>query len=282
MESDRMTIRSGTDRRSVLAGLTALPLAGCAMRSAGNGTASAPLTVATYNIWHDRPDWPVRLGLLVETLRAADPDVIALQEVLQDAAKDLPNQAVTLAAALGYPHVQFVATEPEGALKRYGNAILSRLPVLDVARRNLAPLEDHRTAIRVRVQTAAGPVDVVGTHLAWKADQGAVRAEQLADLAGWLPADGVPTIVMGDFNAALDEPALTGFAGTRYLSALPAAATETTLNPARGHANPRIIDHIFVERAAFDIAGARIIGDRPTGDEYPSDHFGVVATLRVR
>lgn len=109
-----------------------------------------------------------------------------------------------------------------------------------------------------------------------------MRAEQLADLAGWLPADGVPTIVMGDFNAPLDEPALTGFAGARYVSALPAGAAETTLNPARGHANPRVIDHIFVERAAFDIADARIIGDRPTGDEYPSDHFGVVATLLVR
>ena len=58
-------------------------------------------------------------------------------------------------------------------------------------------------------------------------------------------------------------------------------AAETTLNPARGHA-PRVIDHIFAEAAHFEPVSAAVIGDAPADGEYPSDHFGVAATLRLR
>ena len=54
-----------------------------------------------------------------------------------------------------------------------------------------------------------------------------------------------------------------------------------TLNPAKGHPE-RVIDHIFVEQAAFTPGEARRFGDTPTNGEYPSDHFGVVATVRLR
>ena len=268
---------AGVGRRAVLAGMAALPLAGCARGLTGG--ASSGLKVATFNIWHDAGgQWPRRLELLTAALRAADADVVALQEVLEDSHKGLPNQARTLATALGYAQVHFVAVEPEGAPKRYGNAILTRLPVIEVARRKLEPLDDYRTAIRVRVRTEVGPVDLVGTHLAWKPEQGPVRAEQLADLLAWLPRDGTPLIVMGDFNAPLDDPGLAGMAGPRFESALPPGAVETTLNPARGH-EPRVIDHIFVEREHFAVAGAEVIGDEPVAGEYPSDHFGVAARI---
>lgn len=268
------------DRRTLIAGLAAMPLAACAHR--GPGKTRRPLNVATFNIWHDAGGkWPVRLGLLTDALRAADPDVIALQEVLEDAKRGLPNQGDTIARALGYAEVHFVAAEPEGAPKRYGNAIMTRLPVIEVARRKLAPLSDYRTAIRVRVRTDAGPVDIVGTHLAWQADAAAVRAEQVADLIAWLPADGVPLVVMGDFNAPLDDPGLRAMGPPRFVSALPSGAAPTTLNPARGH-RPRVIDHIFADAAAFAVTDARVIGDMAIDGEYPSDHFGVTARLMRR
>jgi len=263
----------------VIAGLAALPIAGCATT---RPTAKRDLTVATFNIWHDAGgQWPARLVLLASALRAVGADVIALQEVLEDERKNLPNQADTIARQLGHGEVHFVAVEPEGAPKRYGNAILTRLPVIEVARRKLAPLSDSRTAIRVRVQTATGPVDIVGTHLAWQPEAGAVRAEQLADLIAWLPTDGVPLVVMGDFNAPLDDPGLHAMGPPRFVSALPPGAAPTTLNPARGHA-PRVIDHIFAQSSAFAVSDARVIGDQPVGGEYPSDHFGVMARLTRR
>lgn len=267
-------------RRALLAGMAALPLAACARSLAG--ASGEALSLATFNIWHDAGgQWPRRLELLTAALRPADAEVIALQEVLEDAARDLPNQADTIAVALGYPEVHFVAVEPEGAPKRYGNAILTRLPVIEVARRKLEPLDDYRTAIRVRVRTEAGPVDVVATHLAWKPEQGPVRARQIADLLSWLPQDGTPLVVMGDFNAPLDDAGLATMGPPRFASALPAGAAPTTLNPARGH-EPRVIDHIFAEREHFTVLSAEVIGDQPVADEYPSDHFGVVARLARR
>jgi len=268
---------SPVNRRAVIGGMAALPLAACAHRLAPAGSS---LSVATYNIWHDAGgQWPRRLELLTAVLREVSADVIALQEVLEHAERSLPNQAVTLSATLGYPEVHFVAVEPEGAPKRYGNAILTRLPVIEVARRKLLPLSDYRTAIRVRVRSASGPIDVVGTHLAWQPDAGPVRAEQIADLLAWLPSDGVPLILMGDFNAPLSDPGLAALDRQRFVSALPAGTAPTTLSTSHGH-SARVIDHIFVEREHFAVRKARVIGDMPVDGLLASDHFGVAATLR--
>lgn len=268
------------DRRSLLAlgaalPAAALPLGGCATSRAGGGDA---LRVVTYNIWHDMGDWPARRPLLIDALRGADADVIALQEVLEDADKALPNQARTIADALGGYDVRFVSTDAEGGRRRYGNAILSRLPVLAEDRRMLDPRDDFRTALRVRLRTGRGPVDVIGTHLAAPGDAVPVRTRQIADLISWLPADGTPRLLMGDFNAPLEEPSLAPLAAAGFDTALPPGAAAATLVTALGHSS-RVIDHIFVDRAAFRVADATVIGDRPTGETWPSDHLGVAATI---
>ncbi|MBO9698469.1 MAG: endonuclease/exonuclease/phosphatase family protein [Sphingopyxis sp.] len=271
-------LKAELDRRALLAAMAGLPLAACAHRMGAGSTGE--LGVATFNIWHDAGgQWPKRLPLLAAALRGAD--IIALEEVLEDRDKGLPNQAVTIARELGYAQVHFVAPDPEGAPKRFGNAILTRLPVIEVARRKLEPLSDYRTAIRVRVRTDRGPVDVVATHLAWQPEAAAVRAQQIADLLAWLPTDGTPLVVTGDFNAPLDDPGLAAMGPPRFTPALAPGAVPTTLNPARGHA-PRVIDHIFAESAHFAVAAARIIGSEAVDGEYPSDHFGVAARLTRR
>lgn len=270
------------DRRTLLSGLAAAPLAlsaaGCATTPAGR---TRELTLVCFNIWHNQGDWAARQPLLIEAIRAEDPDVIGLQEVLEDAAVGLPNQARTIAEALGGYEMHFVSTDPEGAPRRYGNAILSRLPVLAQESRRLEPLDDYRTAIRARVSVGGRAVDVVNTHLAWQADQAATRARQIADLMDGLPRDGAPLVVMGDFNATQEDAGLAVLTGERFFSALPRGAAATTLNPAKDHP-PRVIDHIFAEAAHFEPISAAVIGDAPTGGEYPSDHFGVAATLRLR
>ena len=270
------------NRRIVLAGLTAAPLTACAAGAGvAAGTSGPSLTLVTFNIWHNQGDWAARLPLLVAAIRAEAPDVIGLQEVLEDAAVGLPNQARTIADALGGYEMHFVSTDPEGAPRRYGNAILSRLPVLAHDWKKLEPLDDYRTAIRARVDVGGRPVDIVNTHLAWQADAQAVRARQIADLMAWLPKDGTPLIATGDFNAVQEDAGLNALTGPRFFSALPRGAAETTLNPAKGHQS-RVIDHIFAEAAHFAPAGASVIGSTPVGGEYPSDHFGVAARLRLR
>lgn len=266
-------------RRTLLAAAVALPAAACAPRA--ERRRFVPLRVATFNIWHDAGNWPLRLKLLTDVLRATDADVIALQEVLQDSAKNLPNQAETLAAALGGYAVHFMSTSPEGAANRYGNAILTRLPILDVDTVKLEPFSDYRTAIRVRVGTAGGPVDIVSTHLAWQPDAGLVRTQQVRHLLDWLPQDEVPLVLLGDFNAPLDEAALAPLAVRGLDPALPPGAIDTTLVTSRG-LPARVIDHIFADPRDFAVRDARRIGDIAVEGEYPSDHFGVAATLMLR
>jgi endonuclease/exonuclease/phosphatase family metal-dependent hydrolase len=239
------------------------------------------IRLATFNIWHNLGDWSARKPLLIAALRAQNADVIALQEVLEDADAGLENQAEMLARELGGYGVAFVSTDPVGARRRYGNALLTRLPVLAEQSIKLEPLDDYRTALRFRISVRGRPVDVVVTHLAWQDDAGPVRARQIAGLLSWLPQDGVPLIVMGDFNATQDDSGLATMTGPRFVSALPRGSTVTTLNPAKGHAN-RVIDHIFVEPEAFVPLDARLFGDIATNGEYPSDHFGVAATVQLK
>lgn len=267
------------DRRTLVAGLAALPaVAGCAAMPAV--AAHRSLSLVTFNIWHNQGDWAARLPLIVEALRAQDADVIALEEVLQDPAVNLPNQAQTLAEALGYRWV-FSSADAESQPRRYGNALLTRLPILATDWKKLDPLDDYRTALRLRVNLGGRPVDVVATHLAWQDDAGPVRARQIADLLNWLPDDGAPLVVMGDFNATQEDSGLSVLTGPDYFSALPRGAAVTTLNPAKGHPN-RVIDHIFVRSADFAPVSARVFATEAVGGEYASDHFGVAATVRLR
>lgn len=267
------------DRRTVIAGLAAVP-ATTACAATPRPTQNRSLSLATFNIWHNQGDWAARLPLIIEALRAQDADVIALEEVLQDPAVNLPNQAQTLAEALGYRWV-FSSADAETQPRRYGNALLTRLPILATDWKKLEPLDDYRTALRLRVDLGGRPVDVVVTHLAWQDDAGPVRARQIADLLAWLPDDGTPLVVMGDFNAPQEDSGLSVLTGPDYFSALPRGAAVTTLNPAKGHPN-RVIDHIFARAADFAPVNARVFATEASGGEYASDHFGVSARIRLQ
>ena len=135
---------SPTNRMRIL--LLTLLLAGCAAAPPGPAPA---VDVVTLNIWNDSEDEPARLGAIADTLAALRPDVIVLQEVLQDSAKGLANQAETLGARIGYAVVFASVDGPERA-KRYGSAILSRHPILDTSWVKLRPLTDYRVAVHAR------------------------------------------------------------------------------------------------------------------------------------
>ncbi len=268
-------------RRRLLALAAVLPLAACAAIPAADSRAE--LTVITFNIWHDMGDWPARRPLVIAALRDMDADVIALQEVLQDAG--LPNQAEDIARALGGYSVHFVSVDPPGQARRYGNAVLTRLPVLETGEQRLRPLEDSRTLATVRVSVNGRPVRIAATHLHHTPEGGAMRTSQITDvLAAIAPLDDAPAILLGDFNASADAPEFMSVRAS-FVDALqnadPAAAARSTLVTDHGHRSERI-DHIFVQRGRFDILSARLAADQPVAGVWPSDHVAVVARLRVR
>lgn len=273
--------------KQLLCVLLALTLAACGSVQSQDGAAvdhtPADLRVVTLNIYHDKADWPKRLPLIVAQLRALDADVIALQEVLQF--DGLPNQAHAIGDALGYS-VQFVSNDPDEQAHRYGNALLTRLPVLTQAWTPLAPHEDSRSMGHARLRFDGRPIDVYFTHLHHTAEGSALRRQQLRDARTFMARrnDGTPALVMGDFNAPASAPeldALDGFFDT-FGALHPEADARgvTTLNPHFFDVGRRI-DHVFAQTGRFDAIEARIVLDTAGADgTWPSDHFGTFVVLR--
>jgi len=242
-------------------------------------------SVVSLNLWHDKQDWPRRQEAILRELRALHPDAILLQEVLQDAA--LPNQAAALAEQLGY-HYRFFSVDPPQQVRRYGNAILTRVPPQRTLEIKLQPLDDFRNAGWVRIETGGRALNLYVTHLHHTPEGGAIRLQQVRSLLELIVATRgeEPSVLGGDFNARSDAPELQSLAetfGDAYATAHAGAAVNgpehTTLNTHLGH-QPARIDHVFFERDAFRAAEARIILDEPDGDgAWPSDHYGMWVSL---
>lgn len=243
------------------------------------------LSLVTLNLYHDKAQWPKRLPMIVAELKRLQPDAIALQEVLQH--ETLPNQARTIAAALGYRYV-FVSTDPVDQARRYGNAILTRHPILAQHWKKLEPLDDSRTALHLRVAIDGRIVNLYDTHLHWTDEGGNIRRQQVAGLLEFVAATSgnAPSIVMGDFNAETTAPELQGLSA-RFAEAYAALHSQERTDPkTRSTLNlvyfaPRHIDQVFLQRDAFEPIQARIILNQ-VGPEgvWPSDHYGVHVRLR--
>jgi endonuclease/exonuclease/phosphatase family metal-dependent hydrolase len=263
--------------------ICSLSFADCANTSSRAAGGDSSFSVVTLNLYHDRDRWPQRRELIIDGLEVLEPDVIALQEVLQH--ETLRNQAEDIAAALGYKFF-FVSADEPGETRRYGNAILSRHTVLSRGERRLRPLDDWRTVAHLRLDIRGSIVDIYDTHLHHTEEGADMRARQLRELLSYVEAaDHGPSLLLGDFNAEVTAPELRPLAAG-YIDVFGSAHDDpdsiTTLNPHYFGGPARRIDHIFAERGRFAILGAHRVLDRPDdAGTWPSDHFGMYARLRL-
>jgi endonuclease/exonuclease/phosphatase family metal-dependent hydrolase len=290
---------------ALLGGVVSSPA--CAM------DASTPLAVLSHNVLHGGP-WSGfagdgqrlerRMGLIADELAALRPDVIALQEAA--VSRRLGNVPERLARRLGYHHVHAPATPyvfGEGLVSRLvigalgfreGPAILSRFPIVEseVSRlpRCVSAL-DPRVLLRARVDTPWGAIDVFSVHISRDDCQARRVVELVARRRG-----GLPSILMGDFNAIESSPAIqamTAEAGfvDAYRRANPGAngATVWQRVDAPGPTARRRVDYIFLVPGLDvhgEIARSRIVLDTPHrladgSTLWPSDHYGVLAELTL-
>jgi len=194
------------------------------------------MKLLTWNIqWARGADGRVDLDRIVaHARRFADFDVLCLQEVSAGyeelAGSDGSDQFAGIAGRLpGYEALAGVGTDaphPKGGRRRFGEMILSRLPVGAVFRHLLPWPPDpgvmsmQRVALEATIVTPAGPWRVTTTHLEYYSPrQRAAQVEALRDLhreaaahartarpgaASDGPFDrvvrGGPSILCGDFN----------------------------------------------------------------------------------
>ena len=244
------------------------------------------LRVATLNILNLADRWPERLPLLLADMAALQPDVLGLQEVVYVMQQD------RLIGAAGEGHYE--ATRGWAGRPEYGNSLLTKSPLAgrDVERLDLGR---NRSAVRAVVELPHGSaVLLVVTHLHHPGAEEAARAEQTSALVDWLAvAPAVDAIVaMGDFNADPGEPTYARMQAAGFRSAYaeangsdPEVTWPSGLQaPAMDTDGiPECLDYIWL-RGNVRAAEARLAFDRPHPEDptlYPSDHFGIVATLEV-
>jgi endonuclease/exonuclease/phosphatase family metal-dependent hydrolase len=159
----------------------------------------------TYNVHGCRgADGRLRPQRILEVIAEALPDVVALQELDADASGEPGlDQAVFFARELNM-ELHFAAARAKGG-GHYGNALLTQHPS-QVKRSAILPRLHARCEARaaqwVRIDTPAGAVDVVNTHL------GLLRHERLLQIEAllgkhWLQAPELLThfVLCGDLNA---------------------------------------------------------------------------------
>jgi endonuclease/exonuclease/phosphatase family metal-dependent hydrolase len=185
--------------------------------------------------WCRGVDGAVDPARIAAEARRLDPDVICLQELAanfpelpgsqgEDQAHrlmhELPGYEGCLVSGVDIPALN-------GRRSRFGNLILSRLPVGRVLRHSLPwpPAPDvpsmPRVAVEAVVDAAFGPVRITTTHLAYySSGHRAAQIERLRELhlesSGKQPVEGegpfrwlphpASAIVCGDFNLRPDDP----------------------------------------------------------------------------
>jgi endonuclease/exonuclease/phosphatase family metal-dependent hydrolase len=247
-----------------------------------------------------------------EVRRLADPDVVCFQEIGSNF-PDLPgsqgeDQPVVLWGELREyaPIVGWgvdVAGD-DGARKRFGNMILSRLPVGRILRHSLpwpaAPDVPSmpRVAIEATVEAPFGPVRVISTHLEYySASHRAAQIARLAQIRDESLAErkrvdeGGPfrslanprsMILCGDFNLPPQDPLHSEILNIGFVDAWqalhpgePHPPTFRVHERSKGEA-PYCCDFVFVTP---DLA-PRLASIRINADNRASDHQPVIVELR--
>lgn len=259
------------------------------------------LRVMTWNVWWRYGPWEERSPAIEKTLREVDADLIALQEVWGEGEN---NFAAELGAKLGLEHAYEARKIRKGI--GFGNAVLSRWPIVRTAVRHLPALADadeQRLVMMAEVDGPRGPLQLFCTHLNYRLGHSHVRQRQNAAIARFV-ADNVrsafPPIVCGDFNAAPDTDEMRMLAGQTtcpvdglvFRDAWRDAGdggpglTWDKVNPfaAAELETDQRIDYVLVgqpgERGAGHVVSCEVRGNEPVDGVWPSDHLAVVAELR--
>ena len=167
-------------------------------------------------------------------------DFVAIQELDGGSLRTaLRNQLEYLARRAGYPHFGFAVTRDLRPFAHHGLGFLSRYKPLQIVEHALPGPIPGRGAISVSLDTSAGGLEVMVTHLSLGAG---TRARQLDFLAARTPA-GRHAVLIGDLNSGPE--ALREHEGLRQRGFWVPDAVPPTFPSWRPQ---RAIDHVLLTR----------------------------------
>lgn len=241
--------------------------------------------VMTYNI-HGCVDanGDVNSPKFIKILRELDADIVALQEV--DAEKPMGknrNQAKIIGEALDLDYIYFPVEERKP--HHFGLAVLSRFSFLKICcdhLPNLYPKLDlrKRGAIRASIDTPAGIMHIVNTHLSiFKLERRKQLNALLTKSRPWAVAENEPMILCGDFNAG--PSSATYKEVSKHLIDIQSISNKSSVLKATFHSKSPVFqfDHIFVS-SHFTVLNAEVKCTPDT--KTASDHLPLIAELAVK
>ena len=225
------------------------------------------LRIATYNIHSgvgiDRRFRPQRIADVIGEL---DADIVSLQEVLSPVRGFDVHAHLEQATGLNFAAMMTVQL----AGGTFGNALLSRWPILGVAAHDLSvEAREARGALDAAIECSVCKLRVIAIHL------GLGRAERAAQLARLLAmvkdAPEMPTVLAGDFNITRARAReLRAYA--EHFGKADALATFPSIAPVLP------LDRVFA------LHGAEIVDvavHRSRTARIASDHLPLVATVEL-
>lgn len=274
----------------------------------------ALLRVLTLNCWNVSEPYAERMALTRDGIRTLEPDVIGLQEIVvrrdgfdmgEDILHGLGYERTFGAAFCWNDHENHLPHDADG--DRFGNLVASRWPIERAAVHTLPGVEtgERRSVLATLIATPHGKLPFLTTHFNWRFDHGWVRERQAIELASivrrWASEATLPPIVTGDLNAEPDAAEIRYLCGLQSLGGsstylqdawrvgrgVGAGYTWDNRNPYAGMAfePSRRIDYVLVglpdATGRGTVMSVRVVLDEPRGDVFPSDHFGVLAEIRV-
>jgi endonuclease/exonuclease/phosphatase family metal-dependent hydrolase len=230
------------------------------------------IIVASYNIHRGVGlDRRRDLDRIAGVIREVDPDAVGLQEVVCGTGADHADQAAYLARTL---RMRLVMGETRAfGDGTYGNAVLTRLPVLGFERFDLShPAREPRGCLRVDLAVNGGAVHLFNCHFGLAFRERRHQVHLLSGLIRSARLEG-PRIVMGDFNEWHRGPVTRGF---RREFASPMRRVRRT--------HPSVLPLFPLDRIYWDaeLEGEEVRVHRSRRARFASDHLPVVARLQAR
>ena len=248
----------------------------CVVMPGNSLSPATSLRVMSYNIHHCNPPsepGEIDVEAVVQTIREADPDLLALQEV--DVNTDRSgnmDQARTIAEALEMKYYFGKAIDFDGGA--YGVAILSKYPIRDEVTYAL-PTQDGsggepRVLATVRVKLPKRRnVIFASTHLNAQSENDS-RKLQMRRIAEVALQEDLPMVIAGDFNAEPGSEIINIMDSFLQRSCNECASTIPVNKPERA------IDFIaFRPGLDFEVVSHVVIQET-----YASDHLPVLSVLR--
>ena len=271
-----------------------LVLAGLLGLASMQARATDPLSVMSFNIRlpaeSDGVDyWETRKPLAVRMLREQQPDVIGLQELVKAQADYLARELPQYAwfgrgreADGGGEHMGVFYRKDRLKVIESGDFWLSDTPEVPGSITWGHPHPRMVTWALFEQRSDGRRFYLFNTHLPYRDEDEAARlkgARAIARHLATLP-DDVPVVLTGDFNTTPDSDAHAVLAGTlqdAWTTAPRVEGIDATFHGFTGKADRRI-DWIFVRGAQLESITS--VTTR-WNNRYPSDHFPLVATLRL-